>query len=811
VCPNPALDRTVIDRATPLDERRALISSSDDRMFIFDGQDMTPWEGQANPELQGRISVLRSLSDGNVAIAIDGKGVFVVSPEGRLLSSLTTPQYHQVSSIASRERGVMWLLTEDAIEKVLYGGGLTSFGQRVGLTLGWPIVAYAQGRLVVASDGVLYQAISADANAATRFERMANQPPGGARTMTSFGRHVLVGSPAGIFSLQPDGNLKRIGQVRELRTLVLIDENQCFAFGRAEIALLEWDGKHWSESAPRIPGLANSFHAHRTSHAVWAEMGGDGVARIARRDGKIHLTVLPNDPSIKGRWVNIGVLGSVAVLSTLNGQRRFFDDATEKWCEMPEIAKLLDRSPRWLARMWRDDSGTIWASHSEGVVKFERSNGDYRMDTSTFDLINDRYPLVQILDGKDVWLSAGRSLHHVEQLASTAVSVIAEPVLVSLMDTRRNVELLTKRFQEAPLQLSFAQNSLTFQLFSGSYARRRPPVYEFRLNSHEAWTRIDTGSLLRFSNLREGKYQLQVRSGADSTMSSSPLAFAFEIMPPWHRTWPAYLLWTVVVLVVVIAIGRLSSHLAHKRNRALEQLVRDRTSELELAMKKFNEETRISATLAERDRLAGEIHDSVQQGLSGAILQLDTTLKLPAITAELRRRLNVVRNMVSYAGQEVQHAVWDMHSPLLAGSDLGEALRKLATHIASSEHVPTVSVTGTPVALPRVATHHLLRIAQEATTNAMRHAKAKTIGIGLHYGTDSVALTISDDGTGFQPDDALNQSGHFGLRGIRGRAKKLGGKLSIVSAPETGTSIHLLVPLPAQLPSSRDAETSRSS
>jgi len=276
-----------------------------------------------------------------------------------------------------------------------------------------------------------------------------------------------------------------------------------------------------------------------------------------------------------------------------------------------------------------------------------------------------------------------------------------------------------------------------------------------------------------------------------------PLTFAFEILPPWHRTWPAYAGYAAVLLLGVLGVTRWSGHLARRRNRVLEEIVRERTRELESTMSKLNEETRVGATLAERDRLAGEIHDSVQQGLSGAILQLDTTLKQPQVPAALRSRLAVVRNMVSYARQEVQHTVWDMASPLLEGNDLGEALRKLTGFTASSTLVPAVTVTGTPVDLPRRTTHHLLRIAQEATTNAVRHAAARSVSIQLDYGATEVALTIADDGAGFRPDDALNRPGHFGLTGMRGRAKSIGGDLTIRSAPGEGTTIRIAVPRPS--------------
>jgi signal transduction histidine kinase len=343
-------------------------------------------------------------------------------------------------------------------------------------------------------------------------------------------------------------------------------------------------------------------------------------------------------------------------------------------------------------------------------------------------------------------------------------------------------------------------------LFAGSYAWRRAPSYEFRLNTADPWTPLDTGSLLRFPRLHEGKYHLQVRIAGQRTIPGAPLNFEFEVLPPWPRTWPAYALYAVSVLLAVGGVARWSSHLARRRNRVLEHLVRDRTAQLESTMQKLNEETRISATLAERDRLAGEIHDSVQQGLSGAILQLDTTLKLSALADDLRSRLDVVRNMISYARQEVQHAVWDMNSPLLEGNDLGAALRKLNTLTASSTVVPTVEVTGIAVPLPRSITHHLLRVAQEATTNAVRHARADRISIELDYEAEAVSLTVSDNGIGFNPDDALNKHGHFGLRGLRARVNKLPGKLTIRSARGQGTSIRVDVPLTTPNPVPRHAE-----
>jgi signal transduction histidine kinase len=212
-------------------------------------------------------------------------------------------------------------------------------------------------------------------------------------------------------------------------------------------------------------------------------------------------------------------------------------------------------------------------------------------------------------------------------------------------------------------------------------------------------------------------------------------------------------------------------------------------------MGKLNEETRNTATLAERSRLAGEIHDSLQQSLSGSILQLDTTMTTAAISPEVRSRLNIVRSMMSYTREEIQHSVWNLESPLLLNSNLGDALSKLAGFINSGSIKMHVVVPEQPISLEPAVQHHLLRIAQEAITNAVKHANARQIDVTLHAQPRSVLLTITDDGSGFDPAIGSKAEGHFGLRGIRTRARSIRAELLVRSSPGAGATVQVDVPL----------------
>jgi signal transduction histidine kinase len=805
-----------ISQATSLDGSRALVSTRKGSIMLFDGSRLAPWPGQLRNNLTGRVTSLMHLLEGGVAIAIAGKGLYLVSQDGDMITALTSSEFHRITQLATREPGVLWVTGEDALQKVLYGRALSVFGQRLGLNPSWPIVVRWNGKIVVASGGLFYEAIPAAKGSASRFEQMKNQPASGAWTVVSSGAHLLVGNGKGVFSGESDGSYTQALPEMDVARLAMVGTDLCFAIGRVEIAALRWANGRWSECAPRIPSAGFPSVVHSAKKSVWIELGNNRVSRLSLEGGKIISQVFDDFPWKERRWINVGIVDDTVVLTGPPGERMFYDENSETFVAAPELERLLDQSPQWIVRVQKDDSGTLWATHDEGVITFVPRNGGYKMDSSTFDLNNEHFPMVQILPGNDVWLSTGQSLYHVDERRAPWMGGAARqtrrvpPILVSVTDGRTNTELFADAVTStAPLRLPYSSNNLSFRFFSGGYGWRRTPVYEFRFSGGQSeWTNLGTGSLLSFPVLHEGSYHLAVRIADAQGPTNPAVSLQFEILPPWHRTWPAYTLYTLGGALAVFGLTRWSVRRAHDRNLALEGLVRESTDQLKATMQKLNDETRNAATLAERGRLAGEIHDSVQQGLSGLMLQLDATLKLPAIASEVRSRLNVARNMISFTRDEVQHVVWDMESPLLEGTELDEALRKIATFTGSGAAGIEISVSGTSFPIPSATQHHLLRIAQEAITNAVRHAGPTAITVRLEYRPSEVFLRVTDHGAGFAPDDVLENSvGHFGLRGLRGRAAKIGGALRIVSSPGNGTTIEVVVPLTDPLMPSADAAT----
>ncbi|HEY4246219.1 MAG TPA: sensor histidine kinase [Lacunisphaera sp.] len=788
------LEGAVVDRTVSLDASHVLLALQDGRLMSFDGQTAVPWPAQALHGLTGRITALTALVDGGVALAIQGKGVILISADGSLKWALNLPEFSRIGGLAANEPGVLWVAGENAVRKIFYDSPITSFGQELGLSVAWPAITLWKDRLVACSNSTLYEMETALPGTPSRFNPLKPAPEGGASCLASHGAQLLVGNPTGVYAAGDDGRFISVAKIENVAALEFIAPDVCIAIASQEIAALRFVAGRWTECAPRIKGTGDAPIRSMVHGAIWVELGGDHVARLTYREGRLKLQPI-QVPWNGAPWTNVGAVGSTVVLSGQMGKRAYYDEKQEKFVAAPALDRLFARCPYSIDRVSEDSSGTLWATHATGVVTFTPEAGDYVVDATTFELRNDTYPWITMLPENDIWIISGRSLFHVERSVKRS-SVRPPLMLVSMVADDPNVELQQQNGASLPSpHPTIEGNSLSVRLFSGTYAWRYPPLYEYRLEDSDPWTPVDPSLLMRFPKLRDGDYQLEVHTAEPARPDARPFTLDFVIKPPPYRTPLACVVYAVVLLLLIAGIARWTNHRSLLRNEALERTVEERTHELHVTMEKLNEETRNAATMVERNRLAGEIHDSLQQGLSGSILQLDTTITTASISPEVRARLNIVRGMLSYTREEIQHSVLNLESPLLENSNLGDALGKLAGFINSGSIRMNVGIPDQPISLDSGVQHNLLRIAQEAITNAVKHANAKHIEVTLSRETEAVRLTIADDGAGFDPALRANMEGHFGLRGMRTRARSMKADLHVASSPGTGTTITVSVSL----------------
>jgi signal transduction histidine kinase len=207
---------------------------------------------------------------------------------------------------------------------------------------------------------------------------------------------------------------------------------------------------------------------------------------------------------------------------------------------------------------------------------------------------------------------------------------------------------------------------------------------------------------------------------------------------------------------------------------------------------------RFDAVLAERNRIAREIHDNLAQEILGVSVQLEIVARMMNVSADsARTHLDRARQLVRGSIAEARRYVWDLRSQTLDDRDLPTALAEMARRLTADSGVQTqFQLGGTFRPLPRQVENNLLRIAQEAVNNAVRHARARTIYVNLFFDAAGVRLSVRDDGRGFDPgrEDGA-RAGHFGILGMRERAEEMGGTLSVESRPGGGSEVAVGVPV----------------
>ncbi|MFF0741777.1 sensor histidine kinase [Streptomyces sp. NPDC004111] len=297
-------------------------------------------------------------------------------------------------------------------------------------------------------------------------------------------------------------------------------------------------------------------------------------------------------------------------------------------------------------------------------------------------------------------------------------------------------------------------------------------------------------------------------SAVATTAAAAIASFVLHGQPTTPGTFIGPLLGGAVAVATVLGYQALYRE-SERRRELIDELLSTRA---ELA-----EAERAAGTLAERERLAREIHDTLAQGLSSIQLLLRAAERgLPAdgpALAHIRQAREAAQDNLA----EARRFVRALSPPDLEHGSLAAALERLCARPAGEDPAgrsPAVqfSVSGTPVELPTPYEVALLRIAQSALANTVRHAGADRVEITLSFMETSVALDVVDDGRGFDPRAARRAAataragaaaspeeseGGFGLPAMRARARSLGGTLSVESAPGQGTAVAITLPLPA--------------
>jgi signal transduction histidine kinase len=289
--------------------------------------------------------------------------------------------------------------------------------------------------------------------------------------------------------------------------------------------------------------------------------------------------------------------------------------------------------------------------------------------------------------------------------------------------------------------------------------------------------------------------------------------FGGRLPDPTLASVAAFVLLAAVIAVMVVLFsrwGEITTEQNAHRKRVIAELA-EANARLEAAMAENAElqarllaQAREAGTLDERQRMAREIHDTLAQGLTGIITQVQAARSAEDRPADRRRHLDNAADLARESLSEARRTVRAVGPEPLEGTGLPDALADVVERWSERHGVRAeVTTWGTPRPLHPEVEVALLRTAQEALANVAKHADASRVGLTLSYLADLVTLDVRDDGVGFDPDRARGdgEGGGFGLTVMRQRVGRLAGTLEIESEPGAGTAVFAGVPaIPREAP-----------
>ena len=534
---------------------------------------------------------------------------------------------------------------------------------------------------------------------------------------------------------------------------------------------------HRLESAP---DFAKSTSA--TAFTDWmgrAWFGYEAGNIIILKDGKIETVFLPEDSHI----------GSVRVI---NGRGRHlwvggefglaFFDGNRFQRVVPADAETFG----WVVGVEEPPDGSLWLTRTTGAIEIPATelhkfltDPTWRVRYRTFDSSDGPANLfigaIQGTDGR-LWLNGVNEPVSIDP-ANISTNALPPPVSIrSVKANGRQHDSLTN------LVLPPRVRDLQIDYTALSLAAPEKVLFRYRLEGHDTdWQEPGTRRQAFYSDLWPGHYRFQVIAcNNDGVWNETGAFLNFTIDPAWYQTASFFAFCAIAFLMLLWTLYQLRSRqLKYQFSKTLETRVDERT------------------------RIARELHDTLLQSFQGITLHFQRARNLlPDRAVEAIPILDEALDGAEEAIVEGRDAIHDLRSPTTAATALAEEITALGEELAAkgtNTKAPVelrIVIEGSACPLRQNAYIDIFRIAREALRNAFSHSQGHLIETEMAYTGTLFRLRIRDDGKGIDPDERgrAERSGHWGLKGMRERAERLGGELDVWSEPGAGTEIELRVP-----------------
>ena len=429
-----------------------------------------------------------------------------------------------------------------------------------------------------------------------------------------------------------------------------------------------------------------------------------------------------------------------------------------------------------------DRNGDLWIATMTHILQAKASRlagntlneSDYREFGIADGLLGTegvkRYQSV-VADSKgQVWFSTNHGLSVVNPPRAADAS---PPALVHLEAVSADGRPFDLR---GPLRLPPASEKTTFRFVALSLKNAERVRYRYRLDEFDrGWSEPVTNREATYGNLRPGSYRFRViANNSDGLWNSSEASVEFEVEPAFWQMW-----WFRFCSVACLALATLLIY--RLRTRRLTQLLSIRFEE----------------RLAERARIAQELHDTLLQGVISAWMQLHVAVEGIPEESPVRPTLGHILAVMARVIEEGRNTLRGLRSSIDSANDLQASFSRIPKELGVPASDLRVVVEGDLTPLRAAVRDDIYLIGREAVVNAFRHSGARNVDLFLEYGADKLRISVQNNGRRQGADAKTPKSGHnqdWGMSGMRERTERIGGKLRVFNRSGTGTEVELCVP-----------------
>jgi signal transduction histidine kinase/ligand-binding sensor domain-containing protein len=541
--------------------------------------------------------------------------------------------------------------------------------------------------------------------------------------------------------------------------------------------LARWEGGHWTRNGG-LTGLPEAWVAILSTDPdgrIWAGyldgevalIDGTSVRRYAAKDG---LNIGPVAAILSGRsdcW-----LGGVNGLVRFDG-RRFHP-----------LSEANNRPFSGITGIAQAKNGDLWLNAWDGVrrvaaaeLRAAEKNPAYAVHSDLYDL-TDGLPsvpqrirpfptAVSAADGR-IWFGFRAGVVSVDPEDPSLNAPVAPVSIVHAIADGKTFDAATNA------KLAARTKNLEIDYTAVSLNRASRVRFRYKLEGMDSgWQNAGSRRQAFYSNLSPGRYRFVVSaSNGDNLWNEAGATLGIDVPPAFFQT-----IWFRSLCVLAAMLGLWA---------ILRFRIRQSVAKVQA---QFRERT------LERERIAGDLHDTLLQGYLSASLQVHAAFGRLAEDSPAKQPLRRALELIGKASEDSRIALRGIRSSQVGDLELGQALSRIPQELAASADVGfSVRVEGHPRSLRPVLLDDVYRIGREAIMNAFQHARATNIEVEVEYAASRLRMLVQDNGCGI--DAQLLQSGkagHWGLKGIRERAERIGGKLNLFSNPGAGTQVVLTV------------------